>query len=95
MSEIATKVETIKLIDGTYTAKEAAEIMFAVLDDKIKFHNIQIAHYMETKKGDIEHSRQRLAELKAERARISSIIKEAEESQSPLRLSSHIQIDFQ
>lgn len=94
MTESTTKVETIKLIDGTYSARDAAEIMYAVLDDKIKFHNIQINSYMERNQGELEHSRQRLAELKKERARIALIIKEAEENQLKLKLSSHIKVDF-
>jgi len=95
MAELAIDLQTIKLIDGTYSAKDAAEILYSVLDDKIKFHNIQITSCLERNQGELEHSRTRLQELKKEREKIAELISEAKENNLSLRLSSQIQVDFE
>lgn len=82
----------IKLIDGTYSPDEAAEILFSVVNDKIKFHNIQINSAIERNISDTFHSEKRLAELAISKEKISEMLKEARTNNANLEISANIEL---
>ncbi len=84
----------IKLIDGVYNAEEAAEILFTVVNDKIKYHNIQINSCKERNTDGIEHSQNRLVQLAVAKEKISNLIKEARELGADLQISGDIKVEM-
>lgn len=88
------KTEQVKLIDGTFSPENAAEVLHAVLDDKIRFHNIRILSIQERFGGDTSASENRLRELKAAKAKVSQILAEAKAANLDLEIFSCIDIKF-
>src|SRR5210317_553470 len=84
----------IKLIDGVYNAEEAAEILFTVVNDKIKYHNIQINSCVERNTDGAEHSQNRLVQLAVAKEKISDLIKEARELGADLKISGDIKVEM-
>jgi hypothetical protein len=85
-------MDQIKLIDGTYNVSEAADVLFSVISDKIRFHNIQMLSIRERFNGDTSHSEERLEELNAAKAQIAEILKIAQDAGATLEIHSSIDI---
>ena len=87
-------MDQIKLIDGEYSVSEAADVLFSVISDKIRFHNIQMLSIRERFDGDTSHSEERLAELNEAKERITEILHVAREQEADLEIFSSIQIQL-
>lgn len=93
-TETLTSKETVKLIRGTFSPEDAAEVLFSILSDKIRFHNIQVLSIKERFNGDTSYSEQRLVELKAAKEKVSQLILEAKNSNSEIEIQSDINIQL-
>ena len=60
----------VQLIDSTFTAEDAREVMLALIDHKIGFHHRKRFSNEERHGEDLTDSRIRIEELKAERKRM-------------------------
>lgn len=85
-------MKAIKLIEGTYSNEEAADILLSVIGDKIRFHEIKKLSLKERLGIDSEESIQRLKELRAARQEIINMIKDSEGKPLEFTLSSDINI---
>lgn len=56
-------MDNFKLIDGTFSVKEAIEILLALVDNKINFHKLKIFSTEECTGHTDEHSEQRVMQL--------------------------------
>lgn len=83
---------TIKLIDGTFNATDAAEILFSVLDAKIRFHNIQILSVSERFSGDTIDHEKRLKELEKSKQLVAELIIQARDKKCEITINSTIQL---
>ncbi len=71
--------QSFKLIDSVYSATEAAEVVLALIDDKVQFLNIK-CHKLQGRFGsDTQHIEDRIAELKIAKANIQKQLAEANE----------------
>jgi len=84
---------SLKLIDGTYDASDAAEILYTVLNDKIKFHSIQLNSCLERNQGEVSHSESRLKQLREEKEKIAGILAEAD-SNKKVKLQASIEVSY-
>jgi hypothetical protein len=90
-----TKKETIiKLVEGTYTPAEAADILFSLIGDKIKFHNLQILSLQERFGIDSSHSEQRIKELKKAKLQAKDLILQARDAGYTIQIEGDIKIKF-
>lgn len=65
-----------KLIDSNYTASEAREILLAIINSKIQFHQIKtFSHDIRFGRRD-EHSENRIKELEETRRAITQFLQE-------------------
>jgi hypothetical protein len=85
-------METIKLIDGTYSGIEAAEILLSVIDDKIRFHEVKKFSFSIRFGIDSVESVKRLKELKEDRKKITTIIEKQKDNNVEFTISSSINI---
>ncbi len=85
---------TIKLVEGTYTPAEAADILFSLIGDKIKFHNLQILSLQERFGIDSVHSEHRIKELKEAKTQVKDLILEARDAGYTLQIEGDIKIKF-
>lgn len=90
----ANTVESFTLIEGTFEPSEAADVLFTILDDKIRFHNIQILSIQERFSGDTNNSERRLSDLKDSKKRIATLIMEARKSGCEIEINSSIEMTF-
>lgn len=86
------KQEKFQLINSTYSPFDAAEVLFSLVRDKIKFHNMLLFSNEERFGVDNSHSRKRIEELKKMRDEIAELIRMAEAEGFDLEVSSHINI---
>lgn len=70
--------ETLTLVKGTFTASETVEILFSLINEKIRFHNLSILGIKEGRAGDIGMHENRLTELMENRKTISDFVATAE-----------------
>lgn len=91
---VKTANETIKLIDGEYTPQEAASILLAVIEEKIKYHNIQILSFEERFSVSNENSIKRLEELKQSREEICNLVELAKSENKSFKIKSNINIEL-
>ncbi len=67
----------IKLIEGSFSAIEAADVLFSLIANKIKFHNLQMLQIQEGSDLDNLHSAKRISELKHEKNIVKDMILKA------------------
>lgn len=94
MTQTTEKQTTINLVEGTYTPSEAADILFSLLGDKIKFHKIQILSLQERFGIESENSEQRIKELKAAKVQAKDLILQARDAGYALQIEGDIKISF-
>lgn len=82
----------IKLIDGTFNPTDAAEILFSVLDAKIRFHNIQVMSVSERFNGSTKDHENRLHELEKSKERVANLIIEARDKNCMIKINSTIDL---
>lgn len=56
----------LQLVNNTYSAEAAKEVLTSLIRDKIRFLNVQVLSNHERYGADISHSTKRVAELQAE-----------------------------
>ena len=88
----AESLEKIQLIEGTFNAIDAAEVLLSLVTYKIKFHNLQLLHPQESDGFSRAQSEKRIAELKNAKNRITQIIMEARDKGTLLEINSDIDI---
>lgn len=84
--------ESFKLIDGTFDPSEAADVLFSVFGDKIRFHNIQILSVQERFSGDTSYSEKRLHELKESKRQVADLILRARDNNYDIEINGVINI---
>lgn len=86
------KQETVDLIKGKFTPDEAAEVLFSIIGDKIKFNNRQIFSSEERNLGNSDRYKKRLEELKLAQQKISNLIEEARVGDETIEINATINI---
>ena len=84
----------ITLVKGTFTPSEAADVLLTLINDKIKFHSIQILNLREGSDKDITYSEERIKALKAAKAEITDMVVEARNKGLVLDINSSIDIQM-
>jgi len=84
-------MHTVKLIDSTYPESRAREVILSLLNDKIRFINLQILSLEEKENLDTLHLRSRLEELKAERDQICDLLRS--EGSAPIQVNCSIEFE--
>ena len=84
---------SIKLIDSTYPAKQAKEVIMTLLNDKIRFIGVQILSVEERFGDNTEHLRQRIKELEGEKRELQRQLESLENKNTPLEIDCRININ--
>lgn len=84
--------QSFKLIDGTFDAVESADVLFSILSDKIRFHNIQILSIQERFSGDTSYSEKRLEQLKVAKRQVAELILKARNLNYDIEIKGSIQM---
>lgn len=84
--------ESFLLIEGNFAPADAAEVLLSLLNDKIKFHTVQLLNLKDTDRVDSLNSKNRINELKQAKGRMTEIILDARTQGKQLRIHSTIEI---
>ena len=84
--------QNIQLVEGTFSPVEAADVLFSLISDKIKFHNLQILSVQERFNGDTSHSEQRIKALKIAKNQAKDLILKARDEGYDVKIDSVIDI---
>lgn len=88
-------LQSIKLIEGTFTPSEANDILTSIVDKKINFHKIQRLKIFEGNHNDpCVHDSDRLNELIASKERLVEIVREVKSQGRKLKIHSNIHIEI-
>lgn len=83
---------SFKLIDNTYSAIDAREIISTLLTDKIRMLNVQILGIQERYGRDTSHLQKRIEELEADRARMIEILTMAIQEDAIIEVASEVRL---
>jgi hypothetical protein len=83
-----------KLVEGIFNCVEATEVLFSLINSKIKFHDLQAFGKKERSEIDNHHSDRRSKELKKVLEEIRAVIAKAEKEGMDLHISGDIAISF-
>lgn len=87
------KEQKINLIEGIFTASETADILRAMIDQKINFHKIHRLCITEgNHDDDCTYDNGRIAELMAEKEKLNTYIKQVREQGGALQIKGNIEI---
>ncbi|MDP5172392.1 MAG: hypothetical protein NWR72_19260 [Bacteroidia bacterium] len=87
------KLHQFTLIDNTYSAEEARRVLLSLINDKIKFLDMQILSMQERFGSDTKHMEERVSELLRDRARINEVLQAAIAGQATLEIKSVVNIE--
>ena len=86
--------KSVKFIDNIYSPEEATEILISLINDKIKFLNLQIFSKSERFGTDTSHLENRIKYLELEKENLMKQIEKAEMDGKNLSIQCEIQIEF-
>lgn len=78
------------LINSTYSAEAAKEVLTSLINDKIRFLNIQILSVHERFGENATHLETRVKELEADRNRLIELLSAAEKNNAEVEILSSV-----
>lgn len=87
--------QQFKLIDGTFTGADAAQVLLSLVRSKIDFHHLQKASNEERLGHDPAHSQQRLAELTKLHDTVKALCQTATEGKRRMRVQGWIEVTLE
>ncbi len=89
-----TVTKKYSLIDGTFNVADAKEVLLALIDNKIRYHQQRIFSHEERFGKPCQFSEERIIQLRQTRSEIVELLKQYEEQGKDLQIHSDIQIDI-
>lgn len=84
--------ESFLLIEGVFLPAEAADVLLSLLNDKIKYHSVQLLNLQDAESDERLNSKKRIAQLKAAKQQVTDIILDSRNDGSRLKIHSTIEI---
>lgn len=82
------------LVKGTFLPADAADVLFSLISDKIKFHQLQIRSLQKQSDADISWSEKRIASLKKAKDLSKDLILFARSEGYELKIDGDIRISL-
>jgi hypothetical protein len=87
---------SIKLVDGTFTANEAREILLALINKKINFHELKsFQSWEKNHQADLSPFKARISQLEKERKLLQRFIELHEENQTDFEVKGELHISIE
>lgn len=80
------------LVDNTYSAENAREVITSLINDKIKFLNLQILSNHERFGTDITHLENRVSQLDADRRRLIAVFADCAKNDLEIEISCDVKL---
>lgn len=86
--------QNFKLLDGVFNPEKAREVLFNLVNSKIRFHQSEIISIEERFGSDTTHSRKRVEELLQVHQEIRELTEQAEARGLHLQVNSMIEVSL-
>lgn len=86
------KKQILTLIKGEFTPNEITEILFSLINEKIRFHDLQILGIKEGRSGEIEPHSKRINELMNTKKTIQEFVASAKENNDTIVVNSTVEL---
>jgi hypothetical protein len=83
-----------QLIEGTFSAREAGDILGAMVKGKIDYHSLESHSHSERADGRKAHSEERLRNLRALNTSLKEVLEAAATANRSLKISGTIEIQL-
>lgn len=84
--------EKVTLVEGKFSPAEAADILFSLLNDKIRFHTLKSLHLHNEQDNNISVSERKIKQLKESKKIIEQLVVKAHKGGLMLEVKSSIEI---
>ena len=81
-----------KLVDGQFDSKEAASVLFSLINSKMNYHNLQAFSIRERFSGDVSHLNKRVEALKNVSEDLKELLDYAGKNRMELKIDGVINI---
>ncbi|MEX0316264.1 MAG: hypothetical protein AB3N18_18935 [Allomuricauda sp.] len=88
------ETESFLLVEGMFSPAEAADVLLSLINDKVKFHTVQLLNLNESNGEDSLNSKNRIQQLKQAKQEITETILEARNQGNLLKIHSTIEISI-
>ncbi len=96
MESLTKTTQKIQLVDGTFTPSETADIVLALLNEKINFHKLQRISWCEgSAEADTKYPDGRIAELEKEKAVTKEFVTQVRHKGKKLRINGVLEISVE
>lgn len=93
MESLTKTTQKIQLVDGTFTPSETADVVLALLNEKINFHKLQRISWCEgSVDADTKYPDGRIAELEKEKAVTKEFVTQVRHMGKKLRINGILEI---
>jgi hypothetical protein len=93
-NEVLNPNEKHVLIDGTFSAHDAKDILLSLINSKIKYHQLKNFSSEERFGKKDRHSEERIVQLSNTRQQLLELFERAETEKAQLKIHSLINIEF-
>ncbi|WP_148899422.1 hypothetical protein [Fodinibius salinus] len=87
--------QNLSLVEGTFSAEEAREILMALIQSKLKFHNLKNLRSFEQSGQADSKSENRIQELQEMREEVLELINHADKTDQQLQIDSKVNITLE
>lgn len=86
------RIESIQLVEGIFSPVDAANVLLYLINDKIKFHQVQMLGVHEGRADRISHSATRIKVLESDKQMVSKLVLKARDEGYELKIDSNVEI---
>ncbi len=86
--------QKFKIVEGEFSPSETAEVLFTLINDKIRFHNLKASEITERFNGDTSQSERRIKELQASKEQIKDMILTARDLGQTIQIRGTIELNI-
>lgn len=87
-------MKELKLVKGVFAPEEAKDVLFKLIDSKIKFHQLEKFSLSERNKNSVSYTDDRIHELQSSKKQIEQTIKTAILENKLIKLDGTILLEF-
>ncbi len=96
MESLTKTKQKIQLVDGTFTASETADVVLALINEKINFHKLQRISWCEgSADADTKYPDERIAELEKEKEITKEFVAQIRHLGKKLRINGVLEISVE
>lgn len=83
-----------KLVKGVFSPEDAKEVLFKLVNSKIKFHQLEKFSLTERNMGDVDYSEERIHQLEVSKIQIEEQIALAQKEKKAIKIDGTIVLEL-